>query len=64
MERVQVGSKIDKQLWQQLKARANLEDRSTGLVLDDAIKVYLKEARDREEKAQKILEQEEGTWKE
>ena len=47
--RTQVGSRIDKQLWQQVKARAALEGRKAGYVLDDAIRMYLKtEQQDRE----------------
>lgn len=40
--RVQVGSWIDRQLWQRLKAQAALEGRGAGYVLDDAIRLYLK----------------------
>lgn len=40
-KRVQVGSWIDRQLWQRLKAQAAIEDRGAGYVLDDAIELYL-----------------------
>lgn len=44
-ERVQVGSLINKRLWQQLRAQALLEGRTAGEVLDEAISDYLKKGK-------------------
>ena len=39
--RKQVGALIDETLWQRLRAKAILENRNAGLLLDDAIRMYL-----------------------
>ncbi len=40
--RKSVGASVDEKLWQRLRAQAIMEDRKSGEVLDDAIRLYLK----------------------
>lgn len=40
--RKQVGCTVDTDLYKRLRAQAVQEDRQTGQVLDDAIRMYLK----------------------
>lgn len=40
--RKQVGATIDLEVWKELRLQAVREGRSSGKVLDDAIKYYLK----------------------
>ena len=37
-----IGSQVDVKIWNELKVQSIRENRKTGEVLDDAIKLYLK----------------------
>jgi hypothetical protein len=39
--RIQPGTLIDRQLWRLIKIRSLEEDRSTGDIIDDAVRQYM-----------------------
>lgn len=44
-DKVQVGARIDAELWRKFKAKCILEDKNNGKVLESLIKNYLEENR-------------------